>query len=616
MPDFDVIVVGGGHAGCEAALAAAGLGCKTCLLTINVDSIAAMSCNPAIGGPAAKSHLVREIDALGGRMGMAIDRSYLNIRLLNESRGPAVQALRAQADKKLYQRIMLSYLFGSGNIFIRQGMVTELLFNGGKIRGVLLQTGVKIDAEAVILATGTFLGGQIVIGDKTWPGGRQGEPCSAELAAHLKDLGLEVRRFQTATPPRLDGRTVDFGKLNSQAPDPRPWQFSFRAPREELTQKPCWWTATTPETVRLIRDKLAYSPIKSGMIRTHGPSFCPSIDRKVLRFPEKTDHLVFLEPEGRHTEELYALGLTTAMPEEIQGEIVRTVRGLEHAELLRPGYAVEYDYLPGWQMHPWMENKKYPGLFTAGQINGTSGYEEAAAQGLWAGINAARKLKGVPPAILSPTEAYLGVMIDDLTLRDHEEPYRMMTSFADFRLHLRHDTADERLLPLGKAIGLISPEEFDAFELKAREIKSEFTRLAKRNAGGEETRILADQGIAINRPVSFRALLMRPEISQEAVAALDPKFAALSFEIRRKIETELKFEGYRQREDSLRRREEELEKVAIPDLARWDGLNSLSPAGRQLLEKFSPRTLAKALRIQGLSEQDRQVLPVLLKQEI
>ncbi|MGE5605597.1 MAG: tRNA uridine-5-carboxymethylaminomethyl(34) synthesis enzyme MnmG, partial [Bacteroidota bacterium] len=385
--NYDVIIVGAGHSGLEAALAAARLGAKVLVLTISPDTIGAMSCNPAIGGPAAKSHLVRELDALGGAMGRVIDQTYLNIRRINESRGPAVAALRAQADKKRYQMEMTLRLEREPNITVKQGLVTELMVSNQKVTGVVLKSGRSYTAQAVILATGTFLGGNIVMGSIRYQGGRQGEPAAVELSASLSKLGLKLRRFQTATPPRIHRRSIDFSKLTPQALQDPEWGFSWDGLSQKRIQQPCWFTTTTPETIRIIQANLAQSPIQSGSITGKGPHFCPSIDRKVIRFPEKTDHLIFLEPESEYTEELYLLGLTTAMPESVQEQILASIPGLEKAEIIRPGYAVEYDCLDSFQFKPSLESKTIENLYTAGQLNGTSGYEEAAVQGLVAGIN-------------------------------------------------------------------------------------------------------------------------------------------------------------------------------------------------------------------------------------
>ena len=470
--DYAVIVVGGGHAGCEAALAAARLGCKTLMITMNLDTIAQLSCNPAIGGPAAKSHLVREIDALGGEMGKVIDQTYLNIRMLNLSRGPAVHALRAQADKVKYRAVMTMTLESQPNLTVRQGMVSKLLYEDGAICGVQLNTGTKITGETVVLATGTFLRGVVVIGDVRYPGGRQGEPSADDLSQSLVDAGLRLARFQTATPPRVHADSVDYGKLTCQPGSEKPLRFSFDTPLVVREQIPCWYTRTTPDTIRVIQKNIELSPIQSGTVQGKGPRYCPSIDRKVMRFPDKVDHQIFLEPEGEYTKELYCLGLTTSMPEHIQAKILQTIPGLENAQIMRSGYAVEYDYILPDQTYPTLESKVIKGLFTAGQINGTSGYEEAAAQGLIAGINAAHKVLGRPPLILSRSQAYIGVLIDDLVTKGTDEPYRMMTSRAEYRLILRQDNADLRLRELGYKIGLIDEQRYQKLKAKRAAIQN------------------------------------------------------------------------------------------------------------------------------------------------
>lgn len=613
---YDVVVVGGGHAGCEAAAAAAKLGCKTVMLVMQIDTIAQMSCNPAIGGPAAKSHLVREIDALGGLMGKIIDRTYLNIRELNQSRGPAARALRAQADKKLYQREMTYTLERQENLDIKQAIVTDLLVEDRRVVGVRTKTGVIFRAQAVVLATGTFLRGEIVVGDIKYPGGRQGEPAATELAESLERLGLKLRRFQSATPPRLDARTVDFSKLIEQKGPDRLLAFSFETEAMRKQILPCWYTHTTEKTIEVVRRNLHRSPIQSGVIESEGPRFCPSIDRKVMRFPDKLDHQVFLEPEGTHTTELYVLGMTTAMPEDVQIEMIRSLAGLERAQIMRPGYAVEYDFIDPSQLTLSLENRKIEGLFTAGQINGSSGYEEAAAQGLMAGINAARKVQGKPPIILDRAQAYIGVMIDDLVNKELTEPYRMMTSQAEYRLMLRLDNADLRLTELGYEIGLISQQRYEKFLAKRKRFEEAVhllrsTQVTPTGSVREKLRQLGSGDLA--KAVTAAELLQRPELGYEDVRGIAPGLPELSEQIREVVEIEIKFRAYIDR--MLRQIHEfrELENLRIPDDMDYTKIKGLSNAARERLLQVRPRSVGQAARLSGVTPSDVSILLVAMK---
>lgn len=615
--EYAVIVVGGGHAGCEAALAAARLGCKTLLITMNLDTIAQLSCNPAIGGPAAKSHLVREIDALGGEMGKVIDQTYLNIRMLNLSRGPAVHALRAQADKVKYRAVMTMTLESQPNLRVLQGVVTNILHEDGVVYGVQLKTGTKITAETVILTTGTFMRGVVVIGHVRYPGGRQGEPSADELSQSLRDAGLRLARFQTATPPRIHADSVDYSKLNCQHGSETPLRFSFDTPRIVREQVPCWYTRTTPETIQVIRDNIHLSPIQTGTVQGKGPRYCPSIDRKVLRFPDKVDHQIFLEPEGEYTKELYCLGLTTSMPEQIQSEILKTIPGLENVQIMRTGYAVEYDYILPEQTYPTLESKLVKGLYTAGQINGTSGYEEAAAQGLIAGINAAHKVMGRPPLILSRSQAYIGVLIDDLVTKGTDEPYRMMTSRAEYRLILRQDNADLRLRELGYKIGLIDEQRYQKLQAKKKAIQDTLKWL--RETPVSPTREVRDYLIEmgsgdLQKAVTLHEILQRPKLKFSDLEFFAP-LPALDPEVIEQVEIECKFKGYIERQ--LRQIEEfnKMEDIAIPEDMDYLKIKGLRSEAVERLTAIKPASIGQAARISGVSPADINVLLVVLKGE-
>ncbi len=613
--EYDVIVVGAGHAGCEAALAAARLGAQTLLLTMNPDTIAAMSCNPAIGGPAAKSHLVRELDALGGEMARVIDQTYLNIRRINESRGPAALALRAQADKKRYHAEMTLRLERQSNLFIKQGMVTEIIVKKNRVTGVLLKSGRCYSATTIILATGTFLGGQIVMGDIKYPGGRQGEPAAVELSQNLTRLGIVLRRFQTATPPRIHSRSINYNKITPQALQEPQWGFSWDGCFKKRDQKPCWVTTTTPETIRVIQNNINYSPIRSGAINSKGPHFCPSIDRKVINFPDKTDHLIFLEPEGEFTEEVYLLGMTTAMPEMIQEKILKTVPGLEAVDVIRPGYAVEYDCLDSFQFNASLESKKIENLFTAGQINGTSGYEEAAAQGLVAGINAVRKLNNQSPYIPDRTTSYIGVLIDDLVTRGTEEPYRMMTSLAEFRLFLRLDNSLMRLGEWGYQMGLVAQERWQKHQCILAAIRE------LQQAVGE-IKIKPDSIFwgKLNLPQPDRGyrlpeLILRPEITDTFILDFFPELQKYPQPAREYVWNELKLAGYLARQKDQLQQIREMDSCVFQNRASFHTLPYISAEGRGILEKIGPRSLGQALRIPELADGDRTALILYMKQK-
>ncbi len=614
MKNYDVIVIGAGHAGCEAALATARMGFETLLLTLNVDHVALMPCNPSIGGP-AKGHIVREIDALGGQMGKNIDQTYVNMMLLNTSKGPAVHALRAQADKKKYQVEMLKTLQKEKNLDLKQSIVTDLMIEGNQVTGVKTITGVNYQGKKVILTTGTSLGGKVIIGDIKYTGGRQGEFAATKLSKSLQEKGVELERFQTATPPRVDKNTVDFSEMIKQPGYDKKISFSFFAKRDEKEQIPCWLTHTGEKTKKVVEENIESSPLSTGIVDGEGPRYCPSIDRKIMRFPDKNRHQVFVEPEGRETNELYLNGLTTSMPEELQEKIIRSVPGLEEAEIMRPGYAVEYDYIPPYQLKATMENKKLESFYTAGQINGTSGYEEAAAQGLMAGINAALALKDKEPLILKRSDAYIGVLIDDLVTKGTNEPYRMLTSRAEYRLILRQDNADLRLSHLGYEVGLLSEKDYQKVEDKREAINK---NLAKLN----EIRITPKQEVVkkleelssggLKKPVNLSTILERPEMSYDDLkhfADLDD----LAEEIKEQLEIETKYRGYIKRQQKQIQRFKKQEEKKIPQAIDYNDLENLRKEAREKLAKIEPMSVGQASRISGVSPADISALMVYIE---
>ncbi|AGT33871.1 tRNA uridine 5-carboxymethylaminomethyl modification protein [Geobacillus genomosp. 3] len=613
---YDVIVIGAGHAGCEAALAAARIGAKTLVITLNLDMIAFMPCNPSIGGP-AKGIVVREIDALGGEMGKNIDKTYIQIRMLNTGKGPAVRALRAQADKVLYQREMKKTLENEQNLTLLQGKVERLIVEDGVCKGVITQTGAHYYAKAVVITTGTFLRGEIIIGDIKYSSGPNNQQPSIRLSEHLEELGFELVRFKTGTPPRVNSRTIDYSKTEIQPGDEEPRAFSYETTKYITDQLPCWLTYTTEDTHRIIDENLHLSPMYSGMIKGTGPRYCPSIEDKVVRFHDKPRHQIFLEPEGRETEEVYVQGLSTSLPEHIQRKLLETIPGLEKAQLMRAGYAIEYDAIVPTQLWPTLETKLVKNLYTAGQINGTSGYEEAAGQGIMAGINAAHRALGREEIILSRSDAYIGVLIDDLVTKGTNEPYRLLTSRAEYRLLLRHDNADLRLTELGYRIGLISKERYETFLAKKEAIEREKKRLQTviikptpevqaviREAGGSE----------LKDGIRAADLLRRPEMTYEHIRKLAPADEDVAPEVAEQVEIQVKYEGYIQKSLQEVERLKKMENKKIPEDIDYDAIQGLATEARQKLKRVRPLSIAQASRISGVNPADISILLVYLEQ--
>lgn len=614
--NYDVIVIGAGHAGVEAGLAAARKGMKTLMLTINLDNIAFMPCNPSVGGP-AKGIVVREVDALGGEMAKVTDKTHIQMRMLNTGKGPAVRALRAQSDKVLYQQEMKRVLEDAENLDILQGMVDEILIEDDVVKGVRTNIGSLYYSKTVIITTGTFLRGEIILGDLKYSSGPNHQMPSVTLADQLKDLGFDIVRFKTGTPPRVNSDSVDYSKTEIQPGDDVPRAFSFETTEFIMDQLPCWLTYTGESTHQIINDNLHLSAMYSGNIVGTGPRYCPSIEDKIVRFNDKPRHQIFLEPEGRNTKEVYVQGLSTSMPEDVQRQMLASIPGLENARMMRAGYAIEYDALVPTQLWPTLETKKINGLFTAGQINGTSGYEEAAGQGIIAGINAAAKILGEEPLILSRTDAYIGVLIDDLVTKGTNEPYRLLTSRAEHRLLLRHDNADMRLTEIGREYGLISDARYDMFLSKKDAIEEEMTRLGdiriKPNAHTQSV-IRARGGSELKDGIMALDLLRRPEMDYKSIIEILEEDVRVPAEVYEQIEIQTKYEGYI--EKSLRQvdKMKRMEDKKIPNNIDYDAIHSLATEARSKLKEVKPLDLAQASRISGVNPADISILLIYIEQ--
>lgn len=612
---YDVIVVGAGHAGCEAALAAARMGCKTLLTTLNMDNIAMMPCNPSVGGP-AKGHLVRELDALGGEMGINADKTCIQVRMLNTGKGPAVHALRAQADKLMYQKLMKETVENQENLDVKQLLIEKLLVSDGAVTGVQVETGEVYETKTVILATGTYLGGKIIIGEVVYSGGPNGQRAAEKLTGCLRDLGVRLMRFKTGTPARVDRRTLDFSKMSIQPGDEAVHNFSFMSDIETREQLPCWLTYTNEKTHEIIRNNLHRAPMYTGVVEGVGPRYCPSIESKIVRFSEKPSHQLFIEPEGLHTNEMYVQGMSTSLPIDVQYEFLRTIAGMENVKIMRPGYAIDYDCFDPTQLKPSLEFKAIHGLFSAGQANGTSGYEEAAAQGLIAGINAVRLVQSKEPFILSRSDAYIGVLIDDLVTKGTQEPYRIMTSRAEYRLLLRQDNADLRLTEKGREIGLVTDERYARFTAKQQAIADALEclrgqMLTPTPETQEKMRALATAELRTG--VTLYDLLRRTEIDYAGLCQ-HFELPALSKEVQEQVEIAIKYDGYIQKQVEQVERAARLESKRIPEDVDYHQLGGLAVEAREKLSEIKPLSVGQASRISGVSPADIAILMVYLEQ--
>lgn len=611
---YDVVIVGAGHAGCEAALASARLGMETIMFTVSVDSIALMPCNPNIGG-SSKGHLVRELDALGGEMGKNIDKTFIQSKMLNESKGPAVHSLRAQADKQDYSRHMRRTLENTDHLTIRQAEVSEIMAEDGKIRGVKTFSGAVYYAKAVILCTGTYLKARCIYGDVSNPTGPNGLQAANHLTDSLREHGIEMFRFKTGTPARVDKKSIDFSKMEEQFGDPRVVPFSFSTNPDEIQkdQVSCWLTYTNENTHRIIKDNLDRSPLFSGAIEGTGPRYCPSIEDKVVKFPDKNRHQVFVEPEGLYTNEMYLGGMSSSLPEDVQYAMYRTVSGLEKVKIVRNAYAIEYDCINALQLKPTLEFKKISGLFAGGQFNGSSGYEEAAVQGFMAGVNAVMKIRGQEAVVLDRSQAYIGVLIDDLVTKENHEPYRMMTSRAEYRLLLRQDNADIRLRKIGHEIGLVSDEEYEHLLRKMDDIQSEIKRLEKTVIGvsNRGQMFLEKYGSTLLKSgITLAELVKRPELDYVKLAELDEGRPELPDDVREQVNIEIKYEGYIKRQMQQVAQFKKLEDKKLPEDFDYSEVNSLRREAVQKLNKVQPATIGQASRISGVSPADISVLLV------
>ena len=619
VEDYDIVVVGAGHAGCEAALAGARLGLNTVMFTVSVDSIALMPCNPNVGG-SSKGHLVRELDALGGEMGKNIDKTFIQSKMLNCSKGPAVHSLRAQADKQAYSNEMRKTLENTPNLTIKQGEVTKLLVEDGKITGVKTYSGATYNCKAVVLCTGTYLKARCIYGDVSNYTGPNGLQAANYLTDSLKELGIEMFRFKTGTPARIAGNTIDYSKMEEQFGDERVVPFSFSTNPEDvqIEQKSCWLTYTNEKTHEIIRANLDRSPLYSGMIEGTGPRYCPSIEDKVVRFADKNRHQVFIEPEGLYTNEMYIGGMSSSLPEDVQEEMYHSVPGLEHAKIVKNAYAIEYDCINPRQLYPTLEFKKIKGLFSGGQFNGSSGYEEAAVQGFMAGVNASMEVLGREQVVLDRSQAYIGVLIDDLVTKENHEPYRMMTSRAEYRLLLRQDNADLRLREIGHKIGLVSDEEYEKLLSKRQAIEEEIRRLENTAIGGTPAvqAVLEQYGSTPLKSGSTLAeLVRRPELDYEKIREIDKKRPDLPFDVREQVNIEIKYEGYIKRQRQQVAQFKKLEGRHLPENFDYSQVKSLRREAVQKLNQIQPSTVGQASRISGVSPADISVLLVYLGRE-
>lgn len=613
--NYDVIIIGAGHAGVEAALASARMGCNTLLTTLNMDNIAMMPCNPSVGGP-AKGHLVREIDALGGEMGVNADKTCIQYRMLNTGKGPAVQALRAQADKKLYQNTMKHTCELQENLDVKQLLIDEILFEDNKVTGVVVETGEVYTCKAVVLASGTYLKGRIIIGENTYDGGPNGQRAAIKLSSCLLKAGVELMRFKTGTPARVDRRSLDFSKMIIQPGDDEVHNFSFMSDVKTREQVPCWLTYTNEQTHKIIRDNIERAPMANGIITGVGPRYCPSIETKIVRFPDKERHQLFIEPEGLDTEEMYVQGMSTSMPIDVQMEFLRTIPGLENVRIMRPGYAIEYDCINPLQLKPSLEFKKISGFFSAGQTNGTSGYEEAASQGLIAGINAALKIQGKEPLILKRSDGYIGVLIDDLVTKGTNEPYRVMTSRAEYRLLLRQDNADLRLTEKGRQVGLVSDERYARFVKRRDSIKNTIELLSEIRIHPNKETLAKMQEFelgSIHNTVTAADLLKRKEISYDDLKHI-VELPEISEDVKKQVEITLVYEGYIKKQLEQVERMEKLEEKLLPEDINYDEVSSLRDEAREKLNAIRPISIGQASRISGVSPADISVLLIYLEQ--